>query len=123
MKRLSVVLTIGLIVATAAPGMAQQQAPKDSAKKSVVIPADARPPKSMCRIWIDAVPAAQQPTVTDCPTAVKNSPSNGRVIFGGDFTDTSKTKTTEKAKLPPNIKGFTDVKPPVISVPRRRPGI
>ena len=64
--------------------MAQQPAPKDSAKKTAV-PADARPPKGMCRVWIDGVPAAQQPAATDCPTAVKNRPNNGRVIFGDDY--------------------------------------
>ena len=91
MKHLKAVLTLSLIVATAAPVMAQQPTPKDSSKKGATkIPADARPPKGMCRIWIDGVPAAQQPAVTDCPTAVKNQPANGRVIFGDDFADSSK---------------------------------
>ena len=27
------------------------------------------------------------PPPTDCPTAVKNRPSNGRVIFGDDYKD------------------------------------
>jgi hypothetical protein len=41
----------------------------------------------MCRIWLDKVPAKQQPAPTDCPTAVRNRPSNGRVIFGDDYRD------------------------------------
>jgi hypothetical protein len=53
MKQLLVVLSCGLMVATAAPVMAQAGAQKDSAKKGSVIPADARPPKGMCRIWIE----------------------------------------------------------------------
>ncbi|MEP6492550.1 MAG: hypothetical protein ABJF01_07725 [bacterium] len=115
-------LTMGLIVAVAAPSRAQQaQAQKDSGKKAAV-PADARPPKGMCRIWIDGVPAAQQPAATDCPTAVKNRPANGRVIFGDDYADSSKTKGGDKAKLPPNVKGFTGVNPPPqVVLPRRPP--
>jgi hypothetical protein len=115
------VATIGLLIACAAPGMAQQAQARDSAKKAIAIPADARPPKGMCRIWIDAVPAAQQPAATDCPTAVKNRPANARVIFGDDFADTTKSKTGDKSKLPPNVKGFTGVKPPEVILPKRPP--
>jgi hypothetical protein len=119
--KLNVVVLIGLIVAAAAPGMAQQPAPKDSAKKPAAIPADARPPKGMCRVWIDGVPAAQQPAATDCPTAVKNRPSNGRVIFGDDYPDSSKTKPSDKVKLPPDVKGFTGLKPQTPLLPKRPP--
>ena len=59
------------------PLMAQQQQRARIARSARRIPADARPPKGMCRIWIDNVPAAQQPAATDCPTAVKNRPTNG----------------------------------------------
>jgi hypothetical protein len=38
----------------------------------------------MCRIWIDGVPPGQQPAPTDCASAVRNRPSNGRVLFGDD---------------------------------------
>ena len=123
MKRLTSALTVGFLIACAAPVMAQQSQSKDSAKKmlATAIPADARPPKGMCRIWIDGVPAAQQPAATDCPTAVKNRPSNARVIFGDDFADTNKSKSGDKNKLPPNVKGFTDVKPPPVLLPTKRP--
>jgi len=83
MTRLVVVLMSALALAAAVPVAAQQ--PKDNAKKKSDIPADARPPRGMCRIWIDGVPAAQQPAATDCQSAVKNRPANGRVIFGDDF--------------------------------------
>lgn len=119
MKRLSWAITVGALVATAAPAMAQRPQQKDSAKRTE-IPADARPPKGMCRIWIDGVPAAQQPAATDCATAVKNRPANGRVIFGDDFADTGKAQG-DKSKLPANAKGFTGVKPPPAIVLPKRP--
>lgn len=48
------------------------------------IPESHLPPAGMCRIWIDNVPPAQQPAPTDCATAIRNRPSNGRVIFAED---------------------------------------
>jgi hypothetical protein len=122
MKHFSAALTFSLIVAAAAPVMAQQPTPKDSSKRGAVsIPADARPPKGMCRIWIDNVPAAQQPASTDCSSAVKNRPANGRVIFGDDYADSVKVKSSEKSKLPPDVKGFTGVKPPPLQLLPKRP--
>lgn len=123
MKLLSSVVSLALI-AFAPRAQAQQGgggSQRDSAKKAA-IPADARPPKGMCRVWINGVPAAQQPAATDCPTAVKNLPPNARILFGDDFADSAKTKTNDKPKLPPNIKGFTDTKPaPTQVLPKRPP--
>ena len=48
------------------------------------IPPGHRPPAGMCRVWIDDVPPGQQAAPTDCATAVRNRPANGRVIFGDD---------------------------------------
>ncbi len=120
MKQFSVVLSMALMLAAAAPAMAQRGAPKDTARKAT-IPADARPPKGMCRIWIDGVPAAQQPAATDCPTAIKNRPENAQVIFGDDFADSSKSKPSDKSKLPPEVKGFTGVKRPLPQILPKRP--
>jgi hypothetical protein len=117
MKQLNVMM-LGMLIAAAVPAVAGAQA-RDTAKKSSSIPADARPPKGMCRIWLDGVPAAQQPAATDCTTAVKNRPANGRVIFGDDFADSTRTKPSDKPKLPPNVKGFTGVKPPIEILPKR----
>jgi len=120
MRSLSVLLIAG-VVAAAAPAAAQRPQ-RDSAKRVAPIPADARPPKGMCRIWIDGVPAAQQPAATDCQTAVKNRPANGRILFGDDFADSAKTKASEAPKLPRNAKGFTNVKqPPAPLLPKRPP--
>lgn len=48
------------------------------------IPPGHFPPAGMCRVWIDGVPPGQQAAPTDCTTAVRNRPANGRVIFGDD---------------------------------------
>ena len=63
----------------------QQQSP---------VPPAYRPPAGMCRIWIEGVPANQQPAPTDCVTAVRNRPVNGKVIFG----DESPKRGNEKSK-------------------------
>jgi hypothetical protein len=66
------------------------------------VPKEYRPPKGMCRIWLDKVPAKQQPAPTDCPTAVRNRPSNGKVIFGDDYKDGEQ----RGGKQPPFIRKF-----------------
>jgi hypothetical protein len=70
------------------------------------IPASSRPPAGMCRIWLDGVPAAQQPAPTDCATAVRNRPAKGRVIFGDDYV--APKRDTTKSGAP--IKGFAPQK-------------
>ena len=67
------------------------------------VPAESRPPKGMCRIWLDKVPAKQQPAPTDCPTAVRNRPSNGKVIFGDDYKDGAEKGEN---RVPPFIRKF-----------------
>jgi len=109
MKALGVVAL--LLVAVASSASAQ----KDQKPDTKDIPADQRPPKGMCRIWLKDVPAAQQPAPTDCASAVKNCPPNGRVIFGD--TEESKTKPKpepadagETKKSLPMTKGLVDTK-------------
>ena len=108
--KLSAVLIITL-VALASPRAADAQ----GREKGSDIPASARPPAGMCRIWLDSVPAAQQPAPTDCATAVRNRPAKGRVIYGDDYVTTktkkadssTRTKTTTGTKTSGQaIKGF-----------------
>ena len=77
------------LLSIAGPASARAQGKQD-------IPPAYRPPPGMCRIWIDGVAPAQQPAVTDCKTAVRNRPANGKVIFGDDYK-----KDGKKSKLPP----------------------
>lgn len=112
MKHCVSLLTLSLIFGAAAPAVAQRaNREKDAARE---IPADARPPKGMCRIWIDGVPASQQPAPTDCSTAIRNRPANARVLFGDDSSSNSNL-ADKKPKA--GAAGF-----PVKSfIPRRRP--
>lgn len=75
-------ISLALAVAAAAPLSAQ-----GNGTKAGKIPPGQRPPAGMCRIWLDGVPPGQQPAPTDCATAVRNRPANGRVIFGDDYVD------------------------------------
>lgn len=78
-----IMLVLAIAVAGASAPLGAQG--KGFGPKNDRIPEGHRPPPGMCRIWLDGVPAGQQPAPTDCPTAVRNRPSNGRVIFGDDY--------------------------------------
>ena len=92
MKRLRLVLTLASLTLLAAPAGAQDRGRKDD------VPPAYKPPPGMCRIWLDNVPPGQQPAPTDCATAIRNRPSNGRVIFGEELKDKGKRfrKANEK---------------------------
>jgi hypothetical protein len=65
-----------------------------------IVPPAFYPPAGMCRIWINQVPAGRQPAPTDCASAVRNRPANGKVLFGDDPPKGKNTKT-EKSKSSP----------------------
>jgi hypothetical protein len=67
------------------------------------VPPAHRPPPGMCRVWVDGVPARQQPAPTDCRTAIRNRPPNGRVIFGDDY---AKPEREGKGEVPDLLKAF-----------------
>jgi hypothetical protein len=60
---------------------AQEKSTKETKAPSSV-PQSAQPPAGLCRVWLENVPASQQPAPTDCATAIKNRPNNARVVFG-----------------------------------------
>jgi hypothetical protein len=61
------------------------------------IPVAYRPPPGMCRIWLNGVPPSQQPAPSDCTTAVRMRPANGRVIYGDDYVDRRRRPADEDA--------------------------
>jgi hypothetical protein len=77
LKRLIGITTAVLIAATAQPLAAQ-----DARVQRPRVPEAYVPPSGMCRLWIDGVPASQQPAPTDCASAIRNRPSNAAVVFG-----------------------------------------
>src|SRR5690606_29005335 len=62
--------------------LASSAASAQAGTSDPTIPEAYMPPAGMCRIWVQGVPANKQPAPTDCATAIKNNPANGRVIFG-----------------------------------------
>ena len=99
-KRIMLVLAVA-VAGAAAPLGAQGNS---FGPKNDRIPEEYRPPPGMCRIWLDGVPAGQQPAPTDCATAVRNRPSNGRVIFGDDY----RTKDDRKDDARPDTNRKSD---------------
>lgn len=104
MIRHAMLLALSAAAIGAFPGTASRasaQGPgqlKNLEKNSADVPREYRPPAGMCRIWVEGVPAAQQPAPTDCPSAVKNKPANARVIYGE--TDDKKGKKGDEQRLP-----------------------
>lgn len=83
---------------TSAPTVGRAQnlvSPAGRKPTKVQIPKEYLPPAGLCRIWIDDVPAAQQPAPTDCPTAIKNKPTNGHVVFGDETSDRDRSKSAK----------------------------
>lgn len=111
MKTLTI---LGLMLAATTSVAAAQQTPQPKTAKPA-IPADQRPPKGMCRIWLKDVPSAQQPAATECAVAVKNCPPNGQVIFGD--TDETKVKVKQPAATPETAKKSVPAPPPVTTRP------
>jgi hypothetical protein len=103
--RIGVIMAAIALVAASQTGAQQVRSfttPERRPAQKVNIPRAYLPPKGMCRIWIDSVPARQQPAPTDCATAIRNKPQNGQVIFSEerdrDRNDNRKGK--DKPKKP-----------------------
>jgi hypothetical protein len=91
---------VGLIMSA---GIAEAQRPvparpsvPQTQRREQIVPAGFFPPAGMCRIWINDVPAAQQPAPTDCASAVRNRPANGKVLFGDESPKNKKGKSDKK---------------------------
>ena len=73
---------VAMFVVLAGPAGAQARAAADT-----MIPAGYLPPAGMCRVWLDGVPAQQQPAPTDCQTAMRSRPMKSRVLIGDQPAD------------------------------------
>jgi hypothetical protein len=95
------ILTAGVAEAQRRPvPVRPQQQPQQQSQGSrdQIVPPGFFPPAGMCRIWINGVPAGQQPAPTDCASAVRNRPANARVLFGDD--PPKKGKSDKKKSSP-----------------------
>lgn len=91
---LGLVLTAGVAEAQRRP-TSQGNSDRTQTQQSrtdAIVPRGFAPPAGMCRIWITGVPASQQPAPTDCASAVRNRPANGKVLFGEDPSKAKKGK-------------------------------
>jgi hypothetical protein len=79
-------------------------AAQDAARAGV--PPEYVPPAGLCRIWLDNVPAAQQPAPVECAVAVRNKPSGARVIYGPSKDDSRGRAVRDAEKLPPGVKAL-----------------
>jgi len=98
--RFALPTVIGLIVSA---GVAEAQRPvpanprpQQTPRREQIVPPGFFPPAGMCRIWINDVPAGQQPAPTNCASAVRNRPANGKVLFGDDPPKSKKGKSDKK---------------------------
>ena len=111
MKRLTLMVSLIGVAALATPADAQGRGRGSSGgqeRGTDSIPSQYRPPAGMCRIWINGVRPNQQPAPTDCASAVRNRPPNGRVIFGPELpkpktAPSQKNPETTPQKGPPRI--------------------
>lgn len=91
-------------------GVAEAQRPvpanpqaQQQPRREQIVPPGFYPPAGMCRIWINGVPAAQQPAPTDCASAVRNRPANGKVLFGDDQKNKKGKSDKKKSSLPDEL--------------------
>ncbi len=106
--RFAIAAAVGIVVSA---GVAQAQRPvpvksltpatqQSRSRREQIVPPGFFPPAGMCRIWINDVPAGQQPAPTDCASAVRNRPANGKVLFGDDPPKGKRGKS-DKSKSSP----------------------
>lgn len=82
-------LLVAAPVAVGAQGRVPERRATSVRDTASLIPREMIPPAGKCRIWMDGVPAAQQPAPTDCTTALRQRPVNSRLVFGPAKRDAS----------------------------------
>jgi hypothetical protein len=102
---LGLVLSVGVAEAQRRPSNSGR-AQTEQSRRDPVVPKGFAPPAGMCRIWINGVPPNKQPAPTDCASAVRNRPANGKVLFG---EDPSRAKGNSKKKKSSATDGLVDL--------------
>ena len=97
--RLAIAAAVGLAISASTaeaqrpvPVKPKPQTQQGQPRRDQIVPPGFFPPAGMCRIWLNDVPAGQQPAPTDCTSAVRNRPANGKVLFGDDSQKNRKGK-------------------------------
>lgn len=106
--------------AVATPAAAQSTSSKQKQAQPRVpparqdVPTRLLPPPGMCRVWVDNVPARQQPAPTDCAKAIRNRPPNGRVIFAEEASRDPRRRTQprDEERPPARPQPPPKIKPP-----------
>ncbi len=71
----------------------------------------------MCRVWLNGVPATQQPAPTTCAQAVKVHAPNGHVIFGATGSGGALARpmrVSHVATPPPNVDSRLNLVPSTV---------
>ena len=99
----------GLAALVLVGGAAEAQRPvpakpqnQQTQRRDQVVPPGFFPPAGMCRIWLNDVPASQQPAPTDCASAVRNRPANAKVLFGDEPPKGKKGKSNNGKSSAPD---------------------
>jgi hypothetical protein len=105
--RFALPAVVGLIVSAGVadaqrpvPANPRAQQSQQTQRRDQIVPPGFYPPAGMCRIWVNGVPAAQQPAPTDCASAVRNRPTNGKVLFGDEPPKSKKDKSDKNKSSP-----------------------
>jgi hypothetical protein len=86
--RTSLLLRASALLLVAANAVTAQTLVRETKTDSAPgVPRGMMPPSGKCRVWMEGVPATRQPAPTDCATALRQKPSNARVIYGPNTAD------------------------------------
>jgi hypothetical protein len=118
-RRLHALVFVALAAGSGTLGAQVRPQPQEGKTQ---VPRSHIPPPGMCRIWLDNVPPAQQPAPTDCASAVRNRPRNGRVVFSDQLRENPRLPIVKSLKTPaPKREEDPPPPPPKASRPETKP--